>query len=82
MNRNATKLNAIKTLTDHWGISLDDVAAFGDDRNDVEMLKECGVGVAVGNAIQEAVNAADAITDTNDNDGVARYIEANLLQGR
>jgi Cof subfamily protein (haloacid dehalogenase superfamily) len=82
MNRNATKLNAIKTLTDHWGISLDDVAAFGDDHNDVEMLKECGIGVAVGNAIQEAADAADVITDSNDEDGVAKYIEANLLQGR
>jgi len=79
MNKSATKLNGLKTLTGHWGLGLEDAAAFGDDHNDVEMLKNCGLGVAVGNAIKEAKEAADAVADTNDNDGAARYIARNLL---
>lgn len=79
MNKSATKLNGLKTLTDYWGLGLKDVAAFGDDHNDVGMLKSCGLGVAVGNAIKEAKEAADAVADTNDNDGAAKYIEYNLL---
>jgi Cof subfamily protein (haloacid dehalogenase superfamily) len=80
MNRNATKLNAVRALADYWGIELSAVAAFGDDHNDLGMLRACGLGVAVGNAIQEAMDAADAVTYTNDDDGVAKYIEANLLK--
>lgn len=79
MDRHAAKLRGVKALADYWGLGLCDVAAFGDDRNDIEMLKACGLGVAVGNAIREATDAADAVADTNDNDGVARYIEARLL---
>lgn len=79
MNKCATKLNGLKTLAGHWGISLEDAAAFGDDHNDVEMLRSCGLGVAVGNAIKKAKEAADAVADTNDNDGAAKYIEHYLL---
>ena len=43
------------------------------------MLRECGIGVAVANAIDEAKAVADFVCDTNDNDGVARWLEENLL---
>ena len=79
MNKNATKLNALKTLCSNWGLGLKNAAAFGDDYNDIEMLKECGLGIAVGNAIKEVKEAADAVAQTNDNDGVAKYIENYLL---
>lgn len=46
---------------------------------DVEPIKNCGVGVAVSNAIQEVRDIADFITESNDMDGVARYLERNLL---
>jgi 5-amino-6-(5-phospho-D-ribitylamino)uracil phosphatase len=80
MNRNATKFNGIKTLSRHWGIELKQVAAFGDDNNDMEMIINCGAGVAVGNAIQDVLGCADFIADTNNNDGVARFIEDNLTE--
>jgi 5-amino-6-(5-phospho-D-ribitylamino)uracil phosphatase len=79
MNRNATKLNAIRQLSLLWGIPLSAVVAFGDDYNDMEMLKGCGVGVAVGNAIREVADVAGIITDTNDEDGVANYIAKHFL---
>jgi hydroxymethylpyrimidine pyrophosphatase-like HAD family hydrolase len=56
------------------------IAAFGDDHNDVEMLRRCGFGVAVANAIEEAKAAAGCICGTNDNDGVANWIEERVLR--
>lgn len=79
MNRQATKLNGIRLLAEHYGIGLDEVAAFGDDHNDVEMLSACGTGVAVANAIPEAKAAAGEVCGSNQEDGVARWIRENVL---
>lgn len=79
MNRNATKLNAIKTLSQHWGIYLTEMIAFGDDYNDIEIIMHCGIGVAMGNAIKEVKDSSDVVTDTNDRDGVAKYLIKNVL---
>ena len=79
MNKQATKLNAIKKLVEHYHCELKDVIAFGDDYNDLEMLKNCGVGVAVSNAISEVKAVADFICSSNDEDGVAHWIESHLL---
>lgn len=79
MNKNARKRNAVIALATEFGVSLAEVAAFGDDYNDIEMLRECGAGVAVANAIDEAKAAADYICDANDNDGVAKWLERNVL---
>lgn len=81
MPRTATKTQAIMWIGESLGINLTDVAAFGDDCNDVEMLCCCGIGVAVANAIDAAKAAADFICDTNNNDGVARWITQNILAG-
>jgi hydroxymethylpyrimidine pyrophosphatase-like HAD family hydrolase len=43
------------------------------------MLEYAGIGVAMGNAIPEAKAAADQICGTNDEDGIARWLEANVL---
>ncbi|MDR1663730.1 MAG: Cof-type HAD-IIB family hydrolase, partial [Clostridiales bacterium] len=77
--KEATKLNGIKSVARHFSIALSEVAAFGDDFNDVEMLRECGTGVAMANAIAEAKAAADYICGSNDNDGVAKWLEENVL---
>ena len=79
MNRRATKANGIRLLAARWGIELDEVAAFGDDYNDIEMLRACGVGVAMENALEEVKAAADAVCLSNEEDGMARWIEENLL---
>lgn len=75
----AGKVNAIKELTRRLDISLNEVAVFGDDINDIDMISECGCGIAVENAIDEIKNIADYITDSNENDGVAKFIEQNFL---
>ena len=79
MHRDATKANAVSALADIWGIKLSEVVAFGDDHNDIEMIRNCGIGVAVANALDEVKAVADFICDTNDNDGVAKWIEENIL---
>ena len=56
-------------------ISMKNVVAFGDNYNDIEMLKAVGLGVAVANAIEEVLQIANKITDTNKNDGVAKVIQ-------
>ncbi len=79
MNKNATKFNAIMSIAAQWDIPVSDVAAFGDDYNDIEMISECGIGVAVANAVDEVLAVADAVTDTNNNDGVAGFIMNVIL---
>ena len=53
--------------------------AFGDGSNDLSMIQAAGIGVAMGNADPAALSAADYITGTNDNDGVAEAIERFCL---
>lgn len=79
MNRRATKVNGIRHLAEHYGIPMESIVAFGDDYNDIDMLKTCGTGVAVANALPEVRAAADFITYSNEEDGEARWIAEHLL---
>ena len=79
MNKKATKLNAIRLVAKKYGISINDVLAFGDDYNDIEMLKGCGTGVAVGNALDEVKQAADYVALSNEEDGEAIWIKQHCL---
>lgn len=79
MSKGAAKWNGIKAALEALNISQTDAVYFGDDNDDIEPIKMCGIGVAVSNAIEAVINAADHITGSNDEDGVAHFIEANLL---
>ena len=79
INKNATKEYALQKAAEYFNISFDDIIAFGDDINDINMLKAAEIGVAVGNAIDRVKEIADYICDTNDNDGVAKWLVENLL---
>lgn len=78
-NKEAVKWNAVKALSKHFGIHAGDILAFGDDLNDLEMIRECGIGVAVMNAVPEVKSAANYICAANDDDGVAQWIENHIL---
>ncbi len=71
----ATKGNALLHLGGLLGIKQEEIMACGDSENDLEMLKAVGVGVAMGNAVPEILEAADYVTLTNREDGVAAAIE-------
>lgn len=60
-------------------ISKSEIIAFGDDINDKEMFLNSGIGVAMRNSIDEIKELADYICDTNDNDGVAKWLDKNIL---
>jgi hydroxymethylpyrimidine pyrophosphatase-like HAD family hydrolase len=62
-----------------WNIEPSEIAAFGDDLNDIDLLRYAGYGVAMENALDEVKAVADYICDTNDNDGVAKWLEDNML---
>ncbi|MDJ0394304.1 HAD family hydrolase [Rhodococcus sp. G-MC3] len=70
-----TKASGLEIVADRLGVAAADIAAFGDMPNDVPMLKMVGLGVAMGNAHHAAIAAADEVTSSNADDGVARVLE-------
>ncbi|MUP46368.1 HAD family hydrolase [Gramella sp. BOM4] len=73
--RSISKLTAIEhLLADHYRLPLSQCLAFGDNYNDIEMLKGVGMGVAVGNAKPEVMEVAHMVTSSGKEDGVAKSI--------
>ncbi|MHA3018796.1 HAD family hydrolase [Mycobacterium sp. BMJ-28] len=70
-----SKASGIEEVAGPLGITAEDVVTFGDMPNDVPMLRWAGLGVAMGNAHPDALAAADEVTTTNAEDGVARVLE-------
>lgn len=79
MNRETSKWSAIKVLAEKLQINLENIIAFGDDYNDYDMIKNAGIGVAMENSEESIKKIADFITDTNNNDGVSKYIRQNNI---
>jgi len=78
MHKDALKSKAVAALAEYWSIERHEIVAFGDDMNDIDLLKWCGTGVAMGNALDEVKAAADDMCDTNDNDGIAKWLECKI----
>ena len=76
----AGKVQAIRELAKILNISLNEIVAFGDDKNDMEMLKMCGTGVTVDNAVSDVKDIAKSVTRSNDEDGVAEWLVKNVLK--
>lgn len=74
-----TKASAIAGLCEELGVAASEVVAFGDMPNDVPLLEWAGRGVAVANAHPDALAAADEVTPSNDEDGVAVVLERLLV---
>jgi Cof subfamily protein (haloacid dehalogenase superfamily) len=69
--RTAHKGRALARFAEHLGLSLANCISFGDGANDLTMVEAAGVGVAMANACPEVLAAADYVTTSNDEDGVA-----------
>lgn len=66
----AGKEQGIRAIYTAMGITADEVMAFGDGENDISMLELAGIGVAMGNAIEEVKATADYVTDDIEQDGI------------
>ena len=75
----ASKGAALRFLMDRLGLGKEEVMAIGDSPNDISMLNEAGVAVAVENAEPHVKAAADIIVSPNDEDGVAEAIEPYII---
>ncbi len=75
----ATKGNALKWCAEHFGFTMDELVCFGDSLNDVSMLESAGTGIAVANAREDVKALGFPLCRANDEDGVAHYIDENIL---
>ncbi|MBQ2225891.1 MAG: Cof-type HAD-IIB family hydrolase [Prevotella sp.] len=70
----ADKGKGILALAQHEGFDMSNCIGFGDGGNDTTMIKDCGIGVAMGNAIPELKSIADYVTSSVDEDGIANAL--------
>jgi len=75
MHMDASKSKAIQFLMTKFGLHRHEVVAIGDNYNDKGMIEFAGTGVAMGNAPDAIKEVADYVTDTNNNDGVAKALK-------
>ena len=75
----AHKGNALRRFAEHLGCTLDNCMALGDGTNDLSMIEAAGLGVAMSNAHPQVLAAADHVTLSNDEDGVAKAIRDFVL---
>lgn len=75
-----SKAVGLEILAEILGINSDEVAAMGDSMNDLEMLEYAGLGIAMGNASEKVKKHAALVTDTNNEEGVARAIDRFLMK--
>lgn len=79
LNKEANKGTGVELLAQHLEVKREEIITMGDAGNDLHMIEYAGLGVAMGNAFEEVKKVANYITDTNENDGVAKVIEKFVL---
>lgn len=80
VNKKAGKGNAMVSLGEKLGIKPSEMLALGNAQNDESMLAAAGLGVAMKNSVPHTLKMADAVTDDNNHDGVAKAIEKYVLK--
>lgn len=79
VNAKVNKGEALRFVAEKFGIKQEEVMAIGDSNNDVAMLEYAGLGIAMANASDRVKEVAQAITASNEEDGVAKAIEQYIL---
>ena len=80
MKKGVNKKNAVKKVMDTFGAKHDEIIVIGDGGNDLPMFEYAKLKIAMGNADEELKQKADYITDTNNNDGVAKAIKKFVFE--
>lgn len=78
MHPQASKGNALRMLTEQLGLEREQVIAIGNEANDIGMLRFAGKSAAMGNAPEEVKQHADVVTKSNEEDGVAYFLQQFL----
>lgn len=76
----ASKGKAIEILANYYNIKKEEIIAIGDSDNDMSAIEFAGMGVAMGNANEKLKKKSNFVTDSNDNDGVAKVIDKLILK--
>ena len=79
MNKGVSKGRAVEILAGFYNLRSKEIMCIGDNENDISMIKYAGMGVAMGNGEEYVKQLADFVTDTNNNNGVAKAIEKFIL---
>jgi Cof subfamily protein (haloacid dehalogenase superfamily) len=79
LRQDASKWSAILHIARLWGVDPSEICAVGDDMNDIPMIRNAGLGVAMGHASTDVLEAADLVTGNHDQDGVATLVDDILL---
>jgi Cof subfamily protein (haloacid dehalogenase superfamily) len=81
MPKDCDKSKGAEAVMKHLGLSIKDALCIGDDLNDIEMIQNAGIGIAMGNSTDDLKAKADFVTDTIDNDGFAKaMLKYNLIK--
>lgn len=80
MPKGINKGKSILEIADYYKLDHKDTYAFGDEVNDIEMIKMAGVGVAMGNASDYVKKHSDFITKSNDDDGIAHFVNEYIIK--
>lgn len=81
MHYRAGKESMLQRLAQQLAIKQSEILAFGNGENDAAMLRWAGMGVAVRNAAPACLAAADVVTDSNEKDGVAKFLQVQMQNG-
>lgn len=74
VNKGVSKQSGLEVIESRCSLLPDNIMFFGDDYNDWESIKKCGLGIAMGNAVEEVKKAADYVTDSCECDGIAKAL--------
>lgn len=79
MAKGVSKGSAVKFLSNYYNVKQEEIICIGDNENDLSMIDYAGLGVAMGNSVEEVKLRANYITTSNNEDGVAKVIEKFIL---
>ena len=78
MDSRVSKTSGIEQILKPFGLTMDNVMVFGDEDNDIDMLTNAAIGIVMANGSTNAKNAADEITDSNDDNGIANALHRHF----